>query len=282
VDIFKNKVTITDNITLGDNRLVLFAGPCAAESYDICMETGTHVKKLCEELGIDYVFKASFDKANRTSSTSYRGPSMDMGLEILSMVRNNLKVPVVTDVHESYQCAEVATVADVLQIPAFLCRQTDLLVAAARTGKPVKVKKGQFMAPEDMRYAVEKVKGEGNSNVFLTERGSMFGYNNLVVDMRSLPIMRQYTPVVFDVTHSIQRPGGLGGQSGGDRQYALYLAKAAAAVGVDGFFIETHPHPEKALSDGPNMVPLQEMKTFLSSIKSYWDIALKQEVRKVG
>lgn len=250
--------------------MVLFAGPCAAESYDICMETGIHVKKLCEELGIDYVFKASFDKANRTSSGSYRGPSMDMGLEILSMVRNELNVPVVTDVHESYQCAEVATVVDVLQIPAFLCRQTDLLIAAAKTGKPVKVKKGQFMAPEDMRYAIDKVRGEGNKNVFLTERGSMFGYNNLVVDMRSLPIMRQYTPIVFDVTHSIQRPGGLGGKSGGDRQFATYLAKAAAAVGVDGFFIETHPHPEKALSDGPNMVPLNEMRDFLTILKNVW------------
>lgn len=252
--------------------MVLFAGPCAAESYDICLETGTAVKKICEELGIDYVFKASFDKANRTSSGSYRGPSMDMGLEILAMVRNKLNVPVVTDVHESTQCGEVASVVDVLQIPAFLCRQTDLLVAAAKTGKPVKVKKGQFMAPEDMKYAVDKVRGEGNKNVFLTERGSSFGYHNLVVDMRSLPIMRSYTPVVFDVTHSIQRPGGLGGKSGGDRQFAPYLAKAAAAAGVDGFFIETHPNPEKALSDGPNMVPLGEMRDFLISVHNFWKL----------
>jgi 2-dehydro-3-deoxyphosphooctonate aldolase (KDO 8-P synthase) len=270
MEIFKDKVQITDKITLGANRLVLFAGPCAAESYDICIETGTKVKELCAELGIDYVFKASYDKANRTSSGSYRGPSMDAGLEILSKVRKDLKVPVVTDVHESNQCAEVASVVDVLQIPAFLCRQTDLLVAAAKTGKPVKVKKGQFMAPEDMKYAVDKVRGEGNNNVFLTERGSSFGYHNLVVDFRSLPIMRQYTPVVFDVTHSIQRPGGLGGKSGGDRQFAPYLAKAAASVGVDGFFIETHPNPEKALSDGPNMVPLHEMRDFLISLKNVW------------
>jgi len=277
VERFKDTVSITDNITLGGNRLVLFAGPCAAESYDICLETGTEVKKICAELDIDYVFKASYDKANRTSSSSYRGPSMDMGLEILAMVRNELKVPVVTDVHESHQCAEVADVVDVLQIPAFLCRQTDLLVAAARTGKPVKVKKGQFMAPEDMQYALNKVRGEGNKNVFLTERGSMFGYNNLVVDMRSLPIMRQYSPVVFDVTHSIQRPGGLGGKSGGDRQFAPYLASAAAAVGVDGFFIETHPKPELALSDGPNMVPLPEMRNFLKMLKSYWDLTRVRE-----
>lgn len=273
MDLFKDKVALTDKITLGGDRMVLFAGPCAAESYDICMETGTQVKKICEELGIDYVFKASYDKANRTSSESYRGPSMDMGLEILAMVRNDLKVPVVTDVHESGQCAEVAAVVDVLQIPAFLCRQTDLLVAAAKTGKPVKVKKGQFMAPEDMRYALDKVRGEGNNKVFLTERGSSFGYHNLVVDMRSLPIMRQYAPVVFDVTHSIQRPGGLGGKSGGDRQFAPYLAKAAAAAGVDGFFIETHPQPEKALSDGPNMVPLHEMREFLILIKRFWDLS---------
>ncbi len=273
MDLFKDKVALTDKITLGGDRMVLFAGPCAAESYDICMETGTQVKKICEDLGIDYVFKASYDKANRTSSGSYRGPSMDMGLEILAMVRNDLKVPVVTDVHESGQCAEVAAVVDVLQIPAFLCRQTDLLVAAAKTGKPVKVKKGQFMAPEDMRYALDKVRGEGNNQVFLTERGSSFGYHNLVVDMRSLPIMRQYAPVVFDVTHSIQRPGGLGGKSGGDRQFAPYLAKAAAAAGVDGFFIETHPQPEKALSDGPNMVPLHEMREFLILIKRFWDLS---------
>lgn len=282
MEIFKEKVLINDRITLGGNRMVLFAGPCAAESYDICMETGSQVKKMCEELGIDYVFKASFDKANRTSSGSYRGPSIDMGLEILSMVRNDLKVPVVTDVHESYQCAEVASVVDVLQIPAFLCRQTDLLIAAAETGKPVKVKKGQFMAPEDMKYALDKVRGEGNKNVFLTERGSMFGYNNLVVDMRSLPIMRQFAPVVFDVTHSIQRPGGLGGKSGGDRQFAPYLAKAAAAVGVDGFFIETHPQPEKALSDGPNMIPLHEMKNLLIALKNIWSDTITHASKIIG
>lgn len=269
---FAKPVQLTPEIQLGGSRLVLFAGPCAAESYDICMETGAAVKKMCADLGIDYVFKASFDKANRTSGSSYRGPSIDLGLEILAMVKKDLGVPVVTDVHESYQCADVATVVDVLQIPAFLCRQTDLLVAAAKTGKPVKVKKGQFMSPEDMQYAVNKIRHEGNPNVFLTERGTTFGYGNLVVDFRSLPIMRQYTPVVFDVTHSVQRPGGLGGKSGGDRQFAPYLANAAAAVGVDGFFIETHPHPEKALSDGPNMVPLNEMRGFLERLFAGWNL----------
>jgi 2-dehydro-3-deoxyphosphooctonate aldolase (KDO 8-P synthase) len=272
MDHFKDKVQIADNVELGGNRMVLFAGPCAAESFDICMETGTAVKSICEQLGIAYVFKSSFDKANRTSSSSYRGPSVDSGLEILRRVRKELNVPIVTDVHESSQCEEVASVVDVLQIPAFLCRQTDLLVAAGKTGKPVKIKKGQFMAPEDMKFAVEKVRGEGNNKVFLTERGTSFGYHNLVVDFRSLPIMRQYTPVVFDVTHSVQRPGGLGGKSGGDRQYAGTLARAAAAAGIDGFFIETHPNPEVALSDGPNMIPLNEMGEFVKKIKQFWDL----------
>ena len=272
MEIFKEQIKITDSISLGGDKLVLFAGPCAAESFDICMEVGTEVKKICNGLGIDYVFKASFDKANRTSAGSYRGPAMEGGLEILARVKKELNVPVVTDVHESYQCAEVAEVVDVLQIPAFLCRQTDLLIAAAETGKAVKVKKGQFMAPADMMYAVNKVREAGNANVFLTERGTSFGYHNLVVDMRSLPVMRQFAPVVFDVTHSIQHPGGLGGKSGGQREFAPYLTRAAAAAGVDGFFIETHPNPSKALSDGPNMVPLKEMEDFLKMIKRYWDV----------
>jgi 2-dehydro-3-deoxyphosphooctonate aldolase (KDO 8-P synthase) len=272
MDTFKNKVEITDRILLGADRMVLFAGPCAAESFDICMETGTEVKRICGQLDIDYIFKASFDKANRTSSGSYRGPSMEGGLAILSRVKKELGVPLVTDVHESGQCADVAEVADVLQIPAFLCRQTDLLKAAARTGRAVKVKKGQFMAPEDMKYAVDKVRSEGNERVFLTERGVSFGYHTLVVDMRSLPVMRQYAPVVFDVTHSVQQPGGKGGSSGGQREFAPFLARAAAAAGVDGFFIETHPDPSKALSDGPNMIPLKEMEAFLGMVKRFWDL----------
>src|SRR6187551_569156 len=272
MDIYKEKVQVTDKITLGGERMVLFAGPCAAESFDICIETGTKVKAICQDLGIDYVFKSSFDKANRTSSGSYRGPSREQGLEILSRVKKELNVPIVTDVHESYQCEEVATVVDVLQIPAFLCRQTDLLKAAAQTGKAVKIKKGQFMAPEDMKYAVDKVKEEGNDKVFLTERGASFGYHTLVVDMRGLPIMRQYAPVIFDVTHSVQQPGGKGGSSGGQREFAPFLARAAAATGVDGFFIETHPHPETALSDGPNMIPLPEMESFLKMLKQYWEL----------
>ena len=272
---FKQPVSIANKITLGGDKLVLFAGPCAAESFDICMETGSQVKSICEKLGIEYIFKSSFDKANRTSAGSYRGPSQEGGLEILARVKKELKVPIVTDVHESYQCAEVAEVADVLQIPAFLCRQTDLLKAAARTGKAVKIKKGQFMAPEDMKYAVDKVRAEGNNNVFLTERGASFGYHTLVVDMRSLPIMRQFTPVIFDVTHSVQQPGGKGGSSGGQREFAPFLARAAAATGVDGFFIETHPNPDKALSDGPNMIPLKEMERFLGMVKGIWELGAR-------
>ena len=277
---FKNSVKISHDISLGGDTMVLFAGPCAAESYDICMETGKEVQRICRKLGIHYVFKSSFDKANRTSAGSYRGPSKDGGLEILSRVKKDLRVPIVTDVHESTQCAEVAEVADVLQIPAFLCRQTDLLKAAARTGRAVKIKKGQFMAPEDMRYAVDKVRAEGNENVFLTERGVSFGYHTLVVDMRSLPVMRQYTPVIFDVTHSVQQPGGQGGSSGGQREFAPFLARAAAAVGVDGFFIETHPNPAKALSDGPNMIPLHEMEEFVGMIRKFWD--LQRDMTNVG
>jgi 2-dehydro-3-deoxyphosphooctonate aldolase (KDO 8-P synthase) len=276
------QIQITDNITLGGDKMVLFSGPCAAESYDLCMETGSRVKEICEALGISYVFKSSFDKANRTSSGSYRGPSKDEGLEILSRVRKDLGVPVVTDVHESHQCAEVAEVVDVLQIPAFLCRQTDLLRAAARTGKAVKIKKGQFMAPEDMKYAVDKVRQEGNDKVFLTERGASFGYHTLVVDMRSLPVMRQFSPVIFDVTHSVQQPGGKGGSSGGQREFAPFLARAAAATGVDGFFIETHPDPDRALSDGPNMIHLHNMEAFLNMILPIWKIGRGYELEESG
>ncbi|MFM7195383.1 MAG: 3-deoxy-8-phosphooctulonate synthase [Bacteroidota bacterium] len=271
MDKFKETVRIGEGIEVGGSKPVLFAGPCAAESQEICSEVAGAVQEICHDLGISYVFKASFDKANRTSGGSYRGP--ENGLKILEQVKKDFGVPVVTDVHESYQCAETAAVADVLQIPAFLCRQTDLLVAAARTGKTIKIKKGQFMAPEDMRFAADKVRSEGNSNVLLTERGSTFGYNNLVVDMRSLPVMRQYCPVIFDVTHSVQRPGGLGGKSGGDRQFAPFLARAAAATGIDGFFIETHPDPSIALSDGPNMIPLRDLRAFLTDIFSIWRIA---------
>ncbi len=259
-------------MSIGDGKLTLFAGPCAAESYEICMQVGESVKTICEELDINYVFKASFDKANRTSVDSYRGPGLEEGLKLLQKVKTELGTPLVTDIHESSQVRAVAEVADVLQIPAFLCRQTDLIVSAANTGKLVNIKRGQYMAPADMQYSINKVLSTGNNNVALTERGSSFGYHNLVVDMRALPIMRQYAPVIFDCTHSVQQPGGQGGSSGGQREFAPYLARAAAAVGVDGFFIETHPNPDKALSDGPNMVPLSEMRKFLTMIKKVWEL----------
>ncbi|WP_143960074.1 3-deoxy-8-phosphooctulonate synthase [Litoribacter populi] len=272
---FTNSMKITDKVVLGEEKPVLFAGPCAVESFDICLEIGTKTKEWAERFGFSYVFKASFDKANRTSSNSFRSIGMDKSLEVLQRVGKELGVPLVTDIHESYQAKEVAEVVDVLQIPAFLCRQTDLLLAAAETGKAVKIKRGQFMAPEDMQYAVSKVRAAGNDNVCLTERGYSLGYHNLVVDMRSLPTMRQYAPVVFDVTHSVQQPGGQGGSSGGQRQFAPYLARAAAATGIDGFFIETHPEPSKALSDGPNLVPLDKMEGFLEMLKESWDLGRK-------
>lgn len=263
---------IRDGIVLGSDKPVLFAGPCAVESFDICLEIGTKVKAWAEEHGFSYVFKASFDKANRTSSSSFRSIGMDKSLEVLQRVGKTLDIPLVTDIHESYQAAEVAEVVDVLQIPAFLCRQTDLLLAAAETGKAVKIKRGQFMAPEDMQYAVKKVRAAGNDNVCLTERGYSLGYHNLVVDMRGLPIMRQFAPVVFDITHSVQQPGGQGGTSGGQREFAPFLARAAAATGIDGFFIETHPEPSKALSDGPNLIPLHRMGDFLEMLKAAWTL----------
>lgn len=272
---------ITDSVVLGGEKPVLFAGPCAVESYDICLEIGTKVKEWAEGNGFSYVFKASFDKANRTSSGSFRSIGMDKSLEVLQRVGQALNIPLVTDIHESYQAKEVAEVVDVLQIPAFLCRQTDLLIAAAETGKAVKIKRGQFMAPEDMQFAVKKVRSAGNENVCLTERGFSLGYHNLVVDMRGLPIMRQFAPVVFDITHSVQQPGGQGGTSGGQREFAPFLARAAASTGIDGFFIETHPEPAKALSDGPNLIPLHRMGDFLSMLKESWTLGRKYQDFKI-
>ncbi|MDE0560076.1 3-deoxy-8-phosphooctulonate synthase [Algoriphagus sp. NF] len=276
-----SQMKITDSVVLGGEKPVLFAGPCAVESYDICLEIGTKVKEWAEGNGFSYVFKASFDKANRTSSGSFRSIGMDKSLEVLQRVGQALNIPLVTDIHESYQAKEVAEVVDVLQIPAFLCRQTDLLIAAAETGKAVKIKRGQFMAPEDMQFAVKKVRSAGNENVCLTERGFSLGYHNLVVDMRGLPIMRQFAPVVFDITHSVQQPGGQGGTSGGQREFAPFLARAAASTGIDGFFIETHPEPAKALSDGPNLIPLHRMGDFLSMLKDSWTLGRKYQDFKI-
>ncbi|MCC5919546.1 MAG: 3-deoxy-8-phosphooctulonate synthase [Cyclobacteriaceae bacterium] len=260
-------ISIIEGVTVGGDKPLLLSGPCAAEGKGLCEEVAGKMKEIAGELGFNYVFKASFDKANRTSADSFRGKGMDEGMRILEHIKRTFDLPIVTDIHESYQASEVAEVADILQIPAFLCRQTDLLLAAAKTGKIVNIKKGQFMAPEDMQYAVNKVNAMADNPIaLLTERGTTFGYGNLVVDMRSLPIMRQYAPVLFDVTHSVQRPGAAGGSSGGNREFAPYLAKAAAATGIDGYFIETHPNPEVAMSDGPNMIPLSGMKAFLMEI----------------
>lgn len=250
----------------------LIAGPCVIESEEMIMQIAKEMKEITEELGIPYTFKASFDKANRTSISSFRGPGLEEGLRILQKVKDTYGLPICTDIHEAWQAEPVAKVADILQIPAFLCRQTDLLIAAAKTGKCVNIKKAQFLASWDMKNCVEKVKESGNDNVMLCERGTSFGYNTLIVDMTGLRVMKDFgVPVIFDATHSVQKPGGNGTSSGGNRQFVEYLAKAAMAVGVDGLFIETHPKPENAMSDGPNMVPLSEMKNLLSKLQKVYN-----------
>lgn len=252
-----------------NGRLLLLAGPCVVESRDNVFRIAEGLKKLTENRPVDFVFKASYDKANRTSVESFRGRGIEENLGILDAVRREFDVPVVSDVHESIQVEAASQVLDFIQIPAFLCRQTDLLVAAGATGKPVMVKKGQFAAPEDMEHVVDKViSGGGGGQIALCERGTTFGYRNLVVDYRSLPIMRQFAPVVFDGTHSVQRPGGLGRKSGGDRHMIPHLVRAAAAVGIDGLFLETHFDPDSALSDGPNMLPLNELAALLDTVET--------------
>ncbi|HEV8390607.1 MAG TPA: 3-deoxy-8-phosphooctulonate synthase [Dongiaceae bacterium] len=248
--------------------LALIAGPCALESRDHALEMASGLKELSAKVGIGFVYKTSFDKANRTSAKSRRGLGLDRALPIFAEIRQKLGVPVLTDVHEAQQCAAVAEVVDVLQIPAFLCRQTDLLVAAAATGRVINIKKGQFLAPWDMANVVAKVTGAGNRNVLVTERGASFGYNTLVSDMRALPILARTTgaPVIFDATHSVQQPGGQGTSSGGEREFVPVLACAAVAVGVAGVFIETHENPDQAPSDGPTMVPLKQMDGLLGRL----------------
>jgi 2-dehydro-3-deoxyphosphooctonate aldolase (KDO 8-P synthase) len=255
-------------VTFGNDRpLAVLAGPCQMESRAHALEMAAALKEICASLGLGLVYKSSFDKANRTSLSGRRGLGLDAALPVFAEIRESLGLPVVTDVHEAGQCARVAAVVDVLQIPAFLCRQTDLLVAAARTGKVVKVKKGQFLAPWDMRNVIAKVVGSGNPNMLVTERGASFGYNTLVADMRALPIMAEMgCPVIFDATHSVQQPGGRGESSGGDRRFVPVLARAAVAVGVAGLFIETHEDPDRAPSDGPNMVPLAEFERLMGDL----------------
>jgi len=237
------------------------------ESYELCLEVATTARDICRDLGLTYVFKASFDKANRSAGSSFRGEGMQAGLDVLARIKEEVGVPVLTDIHESWQAKPAAEVVDILQIPAFLCRQTDLLVAAAETGAIVNVKKGQFLAPWDTKNIVDKLAAAGSTNVMLTERGASFGYNTLVVDMRSLPIMRSYgQPVIFDATHSVQQPGGLGTSSGGQREYIPHLLRAAVAAGIDGMFIETHPDPEHALSDAATMLRLTDLRPLLEQV----------------
>ncbi|MCI5851463.1 MAG: 3-deoxy-8-phosphooctulonate synthase [Sutterellaceae bacterium] len=267
-----------------DRPFFLIAGPCVIESEALCLEIASRMKEICGKLGIPYIFKASFDKANRTSASSFRGIGMEKGLAALERVRSELGVPVLTDVHTEGEVPEVASVVDVLQTPAFLCRQTDFITACARSGRPVNIKKGQFLAPHDMRNVVEKARiaareaGLSDDRFMVCERGASFGYGNLVSDMRSLAIMRETgCPVVFDATHSVQLPGGNGRSSGGERQFVPVLARAATAVGVSGLFMETHPDPAHALSDGPNAVPLGRMEELLRSL-----VALDRVVKQPG
>ena len=268
-----NQVKVGNYVIGGGEKLTLLAGPCVLEGLDRCLLIGRTIKEICQRLDINYVFKASFDKANRSSYHSFRGPGLKKGLEMLKTIKAELGVPVVTDIHETSQAKPVAEVADILQIPAFLCRQTDLLHAAAQTGKVVNVKKGQFLAPEDMRNVVDKLHESGCDQIMLTERGASFGYHNLVVDMRSLPIMRSFGyPVVMDGTHSVQLPGGNGTTSAGNREYVEYLVRAAVAAGVDALFLEVHDNPEEALSDGANMVYLDKLEDLLKDAVAIHEI----------
>jgi 2-dehydro-3-deoxyphosphooctonate aldolase (KDO 8-P synthase) len=254
------------------NRLFLLAGPCVIESEALCFKVAASMQKTCAKLGITYVFKASFDKANRTSGKAFRGPGIAGGLSTLARVKEKFGLPLVTDIHTAEQAHAAAEVVDILQIPAFLCRQTDLIEAAVSTGKIVNIKKGQFLAPTDMNNVVNKVRALGGDYLALTERGASFGYNNLVADMRSIPIMKRTgCPVIFDATHSVQLPGGGGDKTAGQREFAPVLARSALAAGADGLFIETHPEPDKAMSDGPNMIPLAEMSDVLKALLKVYE-----------
>jgi 2-dehydro-3-deoxyphosphooctonate aldolase (KDO 8-P synthase) len=270
-----NDAAIWKNFNL-PRRLFLIAGPCVIENEKLCLQVAAVLKKTCAALGIFYVFKASFDKANRTSAKSFRGPGLDEGLRVLAKVRAELGVPVLTDIHHEAHAAVVGEVVDILQIPAFLCRQTDLIEAAAATGQIVNLKKGQFLSPAEMGQVVEKARRAGADKLLLTERGTTFGYNNLVADLRSIPLMKRFgCPVIFDATHSVQLPGGGGDKSGGQREFAPVLARAALAAGANGLFIETHPHPDRALSDGPNMIPLAEMPALLRQLLKVFNAVKK-------
>lgn len=262
-----------NNFEIGADKLTILAGPCAIESMDVLKKTAEGLKKACSQLGINYVFKSSFDKANRSSINSYRGVGLEKGLEMLAQIKKEFELPIVTDIHLPEQAEIVAEVADILQIPAFLCRQTDLLVAAARTGKIVNIKKGQFLAPQQMKSLVKKVEDSGNKNIMLTDRGVSFGYNNLVSDFRAIPIMKEFGyPVVFDATHSVQMPGSNGDSTGGDRRFVPVLARCAMSAGADVLFFEVHPNPDKALCDGPNMLALADAKNVFEKCKAIFEL----------
>jgi len=255
------------------NPLVLIAGPCVIENEEITFTTAKKLKEICDRLGISLIFKSSYDKANRTSGSSFRGLGIDQGLKILSDVKKKFSIPVISDIHSVEEVRPASEVLDALQIPAFLCRQTDLILSSSQTGKPVNVKKGQFLAPWDVKNIIEKFTSTGNQNLLITERGTSFGYNNLIVDFRGFPIIRSFGyPILFDVTHSLQLPGGQGSSSGGQREFAPPLARAAVAMGVDGLFIEVHPDPTQALSDASTMIPLQEIEGLLQQTKTIHDV----------
>ncbi len=266
------------NFKIGENKLTILAGPCAIESQEILNETAAGLKEICKKLDINYVFKSSFDKANRSSITSFRGPGLEKGLEMLAEVKEKYNLPLVTDIHTPDQAKPVSEVVDILQIPAFLCRQTDLLVAAGKTGKIVNIKKGQFLAPQQMKSLVKKVEESGNKKIMLTDRGTSFGYNNLVVDFRSIPIMKEFGyPVVFDATHSVQMPGSNGDSTGGDRKFVPMLARSAMAAGADVLFFEIHPNPEKALCDGANMLYLKDAEKVFKICKEIFELIRGKE-----
>lgn len=261
------------NFEIGGDKLTILAGPCAIESIDVMRKTAEGLKKVCEKLDINYVFKSSYDKANRSSINSYRGLGMEKGLEMLAQIKKEFELPIVTDIHTPDQAEIAAEVVDILQIPAFLCRQTDLLVAAAKTGKIVNIKKGQFLAPQQMKSLVKKVEDSGNRQIMLTDRGVSFGYNNLVSDFRSIPIMKEFGyPVVFDATHSVQMPGSNGDSTGGDRRFVPVLANCAMAAGADVLFFEVHPDPDNALCDGPNMLYLKDAENVFAKCKEIFEI----------
>lgn len=269
----KREIHIADAKLGGGNPLFIIAGPCVIENEEIVFHTAERLKDICSRIGLPLLFKSSYDKANRTALSAFRGPGLAKGLEILSEVRSKFDIPIISDIHSVEEVKPASEVLDALQIPAFLCRQTDLILSASSTGKPVNIKKGQFLAPWDVKNIIDKFTSTGNLNLFITERGTSFGYNNLVVDFRGLSIMRSFGhPVIFDVTHSLQLPGGLGSRSGGQREFSEPLAMAAVAIGVDGLFIEVHPEPDKALCDGPNMVKLDKIERLLVNVKAINDL----------